>query len=133
MDYRTGTGSITRFGKVSGELIADLLIYAEREFKLDKKPKESDSTLREHLQAVADQTGIIPEQLSNPEPNFAVQYLLGIFQQLSLSRQAGMALNPITYAEMVAWSQLYHTRLEMWEIEVIKQLDLIFLNVQNEA
>lgn len=88
--------------------------------------------MREHLQAIAEQTGITPEELNNPEPNLAVQHLLVVFQQLSLSRQAGMALNPITYGEIVAWSQLYHTRLAMWEIDVLKRLDLVFLNVQSE-
>ncbi|HHT7871385.1 phage tail assembly chaperone [Pasteurella multocida] len=110
----------------------DLLRYAGQEFKLDKKPKESDSTLREHLQAIAEQTGTTPEELDNPEPNLAVQHLLVIFQQLSLSRQAGMVLNPITYSEIVAWSQLYQTRLSMWEIDVLKRIDLVFLNIQNE-
>lgn len=80
---------------------------------------------------VAEQTGILPDELDNPEPNIAVQHLLVIFQQLSLSRQMGMTLNPITYAEIIAWSQLYRTPLATWEIDTIKQLDLIFLNVQN--
>lgn len=88
--------------------------------------------MREHLQAIAEQTGITPDELNNPEPNLAVQHLLVVFQQLSLSRQVGMALNPITYGEIVAWSQLYHTRLAMWEIDVLKRLDLVFLSVQSE-
>lgn len=87
--------------------------------------------MREHLQAVEEQTGITPEELQTAEPSLAVWYLLDIFQQLSLSRQSGMALNPISYGEIVAWSQLFQTPLSMWEIETIKQLDMIFLNVQN--
>ncbi|EJZ80264.1 hypothetical protein P1059_00702 [Pasteurella multocida subsp. gallicida P1059] len=43
-----------------------------------------------------------------------------------------MVLNPITYSEIVAWSQLYQTRLSMWEIDVLKRIDLVFLNIQNE-
>ncbi|MGX2975569.1 phage tail assembly chaperone [Ursidibacter arcticus] len=87
--------------------------------------------MREHLIALAEQTGVIPEELNNPEPNLAVFYLFGIFQQLSLSRQSEMTFNPLSYSEIIAWSNLYQTRLEMWEIDVIKQLDLIFLNVQS--
>lgn len=108
-----------------------MLNYAEQEFKLNKRPKDSDSTLKEHLIAIEAQTGITPEELNNPEPNLAVFHLFGIFQQLSLSRQSGMALNPISYGEIVAWTQLYQTPLAMWEIETLKRLDLIFLNTQH--
>lgn len=87
--------------------------------------------MREHLQAVAEQTGIMPDELDNPEPSLAVFYLLGFFNQLSLSRQSGMVLNPITYGEIAAWQKLYRTQLAMWEIDVIKRLDMIYLTVQN--
>ncbi|QLB44479.1 phage tail assembly chaperone [Mannheimia pernigra] len=105
-------------------------MYAEKTFQLDKKLKGSESTLREHLQAIETQTGITPEELHNPEPSPAVAYLLGWFFELAMSRQSGMSLNPISYAEIEAWNRLFSRHLEQWEIRTIKQLDMIYLNVQ---
>ncbi len=109
-----------------------MLIFAKKEFELDKKVKDSKATLREHLLVVQEQTGITPEELDNPEPSPAVSYLLGYFYELSKSRQAGMALNPIAYTEIEAWKKLFSVSLSQWEIRVIKDIDLIFLSVQNK-
>lgn len=108
-----------------------MLAYAKKEFELDKKPKDSDCTLREHLLAIQEQTGSVPEELENIEISPAISYLLGFFYELSLSRQSGMGFCPITYAEIEAWNRLLQIELAVWEIKVIKQLDVIFLNVQN--
>ncbi|GAB1668161.1 hypothetical protein Mh1961_13810 [Mannheimia haemolytica] len=107
-----------------------MLVYAEKTFQLDKKLKGSESTLREHLQVIETQTGITPEELHNPEPSPAVAYLLGWFFELAMSRQSGMSLNPISYVEIEAWNRLFSRHLEQWEIRAIKQLDMIYLNVQ---
>ncbi|WP_423972971.1 phage tail assembly chaperone [Glaesserella parasuis] len=37
----------------------------------------------------------------------------------------------MTYTEIEAWNRLFQRDLAVWEIKVIKQLDVIFLNVQN--
>lgn len=97
---------------------------------MDKKLKDSESTLRDHLLAIEAQTGITPEELDNPEPSPAVAYLLADFFELAMSRQSGMSLNPISYAEIEAWNRLFHRNIQQWEIKVIKQLDLIYINVQ---
>lgn len=98
---------------------------------MDKRVKDSQSTLREHLLVIQTQTGEMPEELNNPEPNPAVLYLLGYFYELALSRQSGMTLCPITYQEIAAWQGLFHRVLSHWEIQVIKQLDMVFINVHN--
>ncbi|TNG94881.1 hypothetical protein FHQ28_05665 [Pasteurellaceae bacterium USgator11] len=108
----------------------ELCEYAQAEFKLDKKPKDSEATLREHLTAVYEQTNIKPEQLNNPEPDPFVLYLLDYFRELSMSRQCGMTINPILYSEIEAWSRLTATTLEKWELDTLKRLDVIWLNVQ---
>ena len=59
-------------------------------------------------------------------------YLLEYFYAVSCSRQCGMAANPITFSEILAWSQLTNTSLARWEIEVIKRLDVLWLNIQAE-
>lgn len=97
---------------------------------MDKKLKDSESTLRDHLLAIEAQTGIMPEELDNPEPSPAVAYLLGWFFELTMSRQSGMSLNPLSYGEIEAWNRLFRHNIQQWEIKVIKQLDLIYLNVQ---
>nr|WP_258038738.1 hypothetical protein [Haemophilus seminalis]DAK42661.1 MAG TPA: hypothetical protein [Caudoviricetes sp.] len=43
-----------------------------------------------------------------------------------------MSANPITFSEILAWSQLTNTSLARWEIEVIKRLDVLWLNIQAE-
>lgn len=94
--------------------------------------KGTETTLRAHLEAIEAQTGITPDELHNPPPSPAVDYLLGYFYQLHLSRQHGMGANPILYSEMTAWQQLYHIPLAEWEIEAIKRLDFLYLMQQNE-
>ncbi|TYG33319.1 hypothetical protein FW755_12395 [Lonepinella koalarum] len=110
----------------------DLYDFAKAEFALDKRPKDSKATNREHLTAIWQQTGVKPVELDNVPPSSAVHYLLDIFYRLSIARQMGMATNPILYSEILAWSNLTEWRLSQWEIDVIKQLDLIWLNTQNE-
>ncbi len=85
------------------------------------------------MRSVYEQTGIMPEDLEAIELPPILVYLLGYFQQLSSARQCGMSLNPLSFSEIDAWSRLYHLSLETWEIDVIKQLDLIYLNVNSEA
>lgn len=43
-----------------------------------------------------------------------------------------MSANPITFSEILAWSQLANTPLARWEAEVIKRLDILWLNIQAE-
>jgi len=57
---------------------------------------------------------------------------LHYFYELSTSRQMGMAANAISFSEIWAWCQLKQIKLSAWELEVIKRLDLIWLNVQAE-
>lgn len=131
MDDWASAWRIQWFGKVLECLIEELLTYAEREFELDQTPKGSESRLREHLTAIWEQTGQQPEQLNNPEPNLAVRHLFADFLELSLARQIGMVLNPLTYSEIETYNRLYQKQYAMWEIQTLKQLDTIYLNVNS--
>ncbi|MCW9716756.1 phage tail assembly chaperone [Avibacterium sp. 21-594] len=82
--------------------------------------------------AVYEQTGIMPAELDIKPPPEPLEYLLDYFYALSLSRQSGMSVNPILYSEILAWSQLTKCTLEQWELEVIKQLDMVWLSAQIE-
>lgn len=123
---------VKRLGKLLKSLIVELYEFAQAEFKLDKRPKDSESTVREHLTAIWEQTGIKPSELDNKEPNQYILSLLNDFYTLSSSRQCGMSLNPIQFSEIESWLRLSNRTLEMWEIEVIKKLDVIWLNIQTE-
>lgn len=123
---------VRRLGKLLKSLIAELYEFAQAEFNLDKRPKDSESTVREHLTAVWEQTGFKPSELDNKEPNPYVLYLLNDFYSLSQSRQYGMSSNAILYSEIESWLNLSQRKMEMWELEVIKRLDSIWLKVQNE-
>lgn len=44
----------------------------------------------------------------------------------------GMSINPLLYSEIEAWCRLSDICLDKWELDVIKQLDVIWLNVQSK-
>ncbi|MCQ9121568.1 hypothetical protein MUU45_001117 [Rodentibacter pneumotropicus] len=116
-------------GKLLESLVDDLLDYAKSEFELDKKPKGSDATNREHLQAIQEATGKQLSELNHPLPDEMVRYLLDYFYEIALSRQYGMACNPILYAEIESWCRLTQRHLAQWELEVIKRLDMLWLQI----
>nr|DAM33206.1 MAG TPA: hypothetical protein [Caudoviricetes sp.]DAR61089.1 MAG TPA: hypothetical protein [Caudoviricetes sp.] len=106
--------------------------YAQAEFRLDVTPKDSKSTIREHLTTIWEQTGFMPAELDLIPPSPTISYLLQYFYELCQSRQIGMTVNPLSFTEVDAWMRLSERPLEWWEIEVIKRLDVIWLKVQNE-
>lgn len=54
----------------------------------------------------------------------ALTYLWNAFQRLSVRRpQNGMALSPIPWTEIEAFSRLTGLRLVPWEVDIIEELD----------
>lgn len=49
------------------------------------------------------------------------------FIALSQKRTCGMALNPITWLDMQAWSQMTGIKPLQWELEAISGIDNAFL------
>lgn len=114
-------------------LTADLVAYAESQFKLDKKVKGSDLTQREVLEQVERQTGITPPELEGvPELPEPASHLMAWFYDLSATRSVGMALNPISYTEIEAWARLTGNKPAPWEVSAIRQLDAAFLQSCHE-
>ncbi|WP_419775796.1 phage tail assembly chaperone [Pasteurella multocida] len=85
------------------------------------------------MYSVWEQTGIKPNELNTPESPNELMYLLSYFNDIALSRQFGMITNPISYSDILAWSCLTRTNLTTWEVNVIKQIDMVYLNNQVES
>lgn len=90
---------------------------------------KSGSSKRAHLQSVARQLGFNPHELDTPPLPEYTDYLLGWFFELSSGRQSGMGLSPIAWGEIKAWCELTRNSPEPWEIGVIKQLDMLYLEI----
>ena len=79
----------------------------------------------------------MPEELeeltSVPCPHL-LRYLWKMFLELSGSRQRGHDGLPqaFTWQEIQGWMFCTKRRLDVWEIEVIKRLDVLFVNKQSE-
>lgn len=56
-----------------------------------------------------------------------------MFIDLHSSRGSnGFGINPISYQEIKAYSDLYSLPLDIWEIELIKGIDRVYMKVQSE-
>ncbi len=86
-------------------------------------------TLREHLTSVYQQTGVLPPELDEPEIPTSLAYLWQWFQELSFSRSShGYGHNPLSYGDMDAWARLTGRRLDPWEVQALKDVDVVFLS-----
>jgi hypothetical protein len=80
------------------------------------------------LQSAERQTGRTPEALLVVPLIEAVEYLWQYFIQLSNVRTSnGFGPNGISFAEIYAWQQLTGQSLDCWELDVVLQLDQLFL------
>jgi hypothetical protein len=72
------------------------------------------------------------EYKSLPKPeNYA--YCLAWFDELHRTRSnSGFGQNPISYAEIDAWSRLTNIELTPLEVSAIMRLDSAYLNIQAE-
>ncbi|MEH6697199.1 MAG: hypothetical protein V7672_00725 [Brevundimonas sp.] len=60
-------------------------------------------------------------------------HLFDAFVNLSLTRQVGMAPNPISYTEIEAFNRLTHASLSAWDIALIRRLDLAVMAILNPS
>lgn len=58
-----------------------------------------------------------------------LEFIWETFIDLCNTRQNGFSANPITWAEMLAWSRLYRIRLDPFEVAAVKMLDLKWLSI----
>jgi len=107
-------------------------LFVEEQFELAEKQSDG-KTLREHLQNVQEQTGVVPKELENliELPESMNDYWMW-FLRLHNHRPAGMGLTAIPYSEMQAFFNLNGIHLDPYEIEVIELFDSIALRVLSE-
>lgn len=75
-------------------------------------------------------TGVTPPELADlPQCPPGAEHIWDWFQQLNGKRTFGMTLNPITWHDIYAWSQLTGTKPKQWELDAISRLDVTFTNV----
>jgi len=104
------------------------LLFAEHELALGAKQGDGVS-LRHHLESIERQTGVKPEQLESlPFPE-TLEFNWLDFLELNRARTSnGYTANPISYTELDAWNRLTNKNITAQEINIIKQLDDVFLN-----
>lgn len=69
-------------------------------------------------------TGVKPEQLNVPEPPQELLYLYDWFLELYSG-------HPLTFSELLSWTQMMRITVEPWEIDAIRSLERILRSVQH--
>lgn len=86
----------------------------------------SGTSEKDHLLAVAKQTGKLPAKLAEqPKCPEAFAHLWQWFLEIQTSES-------LTFAEIEAWSRLTHRRITGQEAAILRRLDSIYLKVINE-
>lgn len=89
--------------------------------------------MREHLEAVARQTGEEVEGLDDDEPPEDTAYLWQWFCRLSTRRQSGMGPAPLAWPQIDAFFRLQDVVPDDWELMAIELLDNAWLEAAAEA
>ena len=84
--------------------------------------------MRDQLEAVWKQTGSIPDQLNMQLPVLFVDVWYCFLELHSTRGSNGFGLNPISYSEIKAWSELTGRNPEPEDVRLIKMLDTVALN-----
>jgi hypothetical protein len=114
-----------------------LLEYAAAVFDLSSEMQDG-TTKGAHLRQAAKTAealglevpaGVDEGTLQHRLPPAGFEFLWEAFLDLSTARGTGFGPSPIAYADVLAWCQLYHVRLRAWELDVIRKLDALWLQV----
>ncbi|MER2537636.1 MAG: hypothetical protein ABTQ26_00190 [Azonexus sp.] len=90
--------------------------------------------MRDHLQAVARQTGVVPEDLEIPQVPPACSTVWTAFAGLAKTRQSGgMGLSAISQADVYYWQQNNNVTLSPWEVETIHAIDSAVFHEMNKV
>lgn len=110
-----------------------MVAHCEAEFRLAVIQKDGTS-LRSQYESVQRQTGKIPKVLAEiPEMPPALVYLWNWFMELEAARGGnGYGINPLSFAEIHAWTQLTRVQPVPWEIDAIKRIDAVRIRISNE-
>ena len=90
------------------------------------KPQGS---LRDQLNSVYRQTGVLPiELVEEPQIPECLDYVWQWFIELNRTRSSnGFSMNPISYSEIDSWARVTGTPINPFEVQLIKDLDTLFL------
>lgn len=94
------------------------------------------STTLDHLLAVYEATGEKPaelERLQELECPYELFHVWVVFQTLCATRSSnGFGPNPLSYQEILAYMQCGGIELDDEEIEILKQIDIIYMDKMND-
>jgi hypothetical protein len=92
-------------------------------------------TLRQHLDIVWQQTGIMPAKLADAPmlPEGCEDTWAAFVQLRSSCPSAGMGPGVISFGEVDAYQRVTGERLEPWQIAAIRAADRAYLQVSAEA
>jgi len=93
-------------------------------------PDEDGTTKFDRLSHLENATGKphLPEILIPVD----VQYLWDWFMDLNNARQSGFGISPISYMELQAWAHMTGVQPTIWEVQVLKRIDLHLVGMINE-
>lgn len=89
------------------------------------------STEYEHLQSIAAQTGVVPDDLQIVEVPACLRALWQTFLALHGQRFSALGRMPITQSEIWHWQRNNGVRLTPWEIETLHLLDQVVTQIQD--
>lgn len=92
------------------------------------------NSIKAKLESVWRQTGHRPKELDNlVEMPEALQYIWDDFRSLNASRSSnGYSANPLSYSEIMYYCLLTGTKLQPWEVELLKYFDTALMNLYAE-
>ncbi len=85
------------------------------------------------MESVSKQQGFKDPDLDVGEPPPEFIYLIEWFADLHQARQSGMGgPSPISYSDILSWRELLRVDIKPYEVEIIRAIDNVYLNVANE-
>jgi len=117
--------------------VREQLIAYARHARALARPRKDGSTLREHLERVAQMGGPhgarVAAQLAGPEFPEACAHVWTWFCALHGARSFGPnGPNPIGYAEIAAWARLTRRAPQAWEVDLLRELDGVWLTAKDD-
>ena len=110
-----------------------MLDFAEHNFRLGRADKDGVSE-RDRLEQIATQLGYTPKDLIGPVMPDIARHLWDYFLELHRGRTYGASgPNPLSYEGIQAWCNLSGVALYSYEVDVIKELDSMWVRIMNEG
>ena len=138
MGRGTGVPGLPRPGPIPGKLILELRGFAERQFELNAPSQDGETTQGAHLRQLQQHIAT-PNEVKdietdkNEAPPRALSSQWAIFCDLSRRRTPGFSgPSPITDQDLESWQRNHRTRLELWEVSLIFDLDDIYRDSAND-